>query len=210
MPCLADPTATSLLLCHPRACTQFQCWQRAFVTPYIVTCSANCRQHDWCLLQSKDLFGQGIEMNVQRFLGICCYHKDIFERPWYWTSCLTSKLLIQLIVPVQKKVSDVLSSKLQDHKELLDHVNITTLKCESLEHIAQSRGGWPIWGSIQGQVGWSNLVYCRLDAHGRVFGTWWSLDLFQHKSFYNSMTLTMDSPEFSPTAVRRSRHRFTL
>lgn len=68
---------------------------------------ANCR-----LLQSKDLFAQGEEMNIQRFLGVYCYRKDIFENPPYWTSCLRSKLLIQLGVPVQRKGSDVLSRKL--------------------------------------------------------------------------------------------------
>lgn len=31
--------------------------------------SANCRQHDWRRLQSKDLFAQGKAVKVQRFLG---------------------------------------------------------------------------------------------------------------------------------------------
>lgn len=64
-------------------------------------------------------------LKVQRFLEVHSYHKDIFESPPHRTSCLTSKPLIQLAVPVQKNVSDVLSRKLRDHKELLEPMSVS-------------------------------------------------------------------------------------
>lgn len=116
--------AASLLLCHPKDSSQSKCWQRAAVTPCVVTCSST--QH---------------QQTAARVTGVFCRVRISLprEKKWRfrdsWRHTVIAKTFLKAVTTGiaarhrnhksclqcqrRKKVSGVLSRKPQDHKKLL-------------------------------------------------------------------------------------------